>query len=84
MILAKPNQRVFIPDVDAGCPLADMADIEQVEKAWSVIESAGMADDIVPITYVNSSAAIKAFCGRHGGTVCTSSSAGRAFDRSFL
>jgi quinolinate synthase len=83
VVLAKPGQRVFIPDVDAGCPLADMADIDQVEAAWAAIESAGMADDIVPITYMNSSAALKAFCGKRGGMVCTSSSAGRAFDSVF-
>ncbi len=80
VILARPGQRVFLPDPDAGCPLADMAEIDQVEEAWAAIERAGLVDRFVPITYMNSSAALKAFCGGHGGTVCTSSSAGRAFD----
>jgi quinolinate synthase len=79
-ILRSPGQRVFMPDPDAGCPLADMADEEQVERAWARFESLGIADRIVPMTYVNSSAEIKAFCGKRGGTCCTSSSAGHAFD----
>ncbi len=83
VVLAKPDQRVFIPDLNAGCPLADMADIDQVEEAWSAIESAGMSDNIIPITYMNSSAALKAFCGERGGMVCTSSSALRAFEKVF-
>lgn len=80
VILARPGQRVFLPDMDAGCPLADMAQLDQVETAWEALEQAGVAKDIIPITYMNSSAALKAFCGKHGGAVCTSSSAGRAFD----
>jgi len=79
-ILAKPGQRVYLPALDAGCPLADMADEYQMRSAWNALENAGVAKDYVPITYMNSSAEIKAFCGSRGGTVCTSSSAGRAFD----
>ncbi|MFH1829803.1 MAG: quinolinate synthase NadA [Pseudomonadota bacterium] len=79
-ILAKPGQRVFMPTLEAGCPLADMADIDQMQMAWRALEDVGAADDFVPVTYMNSSAAIKAFCGSVGGTVCTSSSAGKAFD----
>lgn len=73
-------QRVFMPDPDAGCPLADMANIEQVEDAWAALEDAGVSKDIVPITYINSSAELKAFCGKNDGLVCTSSNAGKAFD----
>ncbi len=80
VILARKGQRVFMPDPDAGCPLADMANIEQVEDAWAALEKAGAAKDIVPITYINSSAELKAFCGKNGGIVCTSSNAANAFD----
>ncbi|MFH0799546.1 MAG: quinolinate synthase NadA [Pseudomonadota bacterium] len=80
VILARPGQRVFLPDMDAGCPLADMASIEQVEAAWRALEAAGTAGDFLPITYMNSTAELKAFCGKKGGAVCTSSSASRAFE----
>ena len=80
VILSRGGQRVFLPDMDAGCPLADMASIEEVEDAWAEIEAAGLSGEFLPITYMNSNARLKAFCGRHGGCVCTSSSAGRAFD----
>ena len=78
-ILGKPEQRVMIPDPTAGCYLADTATLEAVEAAWQVLDTAlGDADaQITPITYVNSSAELKAFCGRHGGTVCTSGNAER-------
>ncbi len=79
-ILAAPGQKVYMPDPDAGCPLADMADGEQVELAWRRLEGLNVAGDVVPVTYINSSAELKAFCGKRGGTVCTSSSAGEAFD----
>jgi len=79
-ILAAPGQKVYMPDPTAGCPLADMAEGSEVEDAWEVLKEAGVADDVVPVTYVNSSAELKAFCGKHGGTVCTSSSAPHAFD----
>src|SRR6476469_4701540 len=77
-ILTTPEQQVVLPDLAAGCSMADMADHQQVVEAWDVLEDAGIADVTVPITYMNSSAAIKAFTGAHGGAVCTSSNAERA------
>lgn len=76
-ILSKPDQHVVIPDVTAGCYLADTADLPSVSAAWSRLDEvfAGVEEEVTPITYVNSSAALKAFCGEHGGTVCTSSNA---------
>ncbi len=74
-ILTAEHQKVVLPDMAAGCSMADMAQIDQVREAWSVFEAAGIASSVVPITYMNSSADIKAFVGRHGGTVCTSSNA---------
>jgi quinolinate synthase len=74
---------VILPDLAAGCSLADMAAIDQVEECWEALEDAGIAAGVVPITYMNSSADIKAFTGRHGGTVCTSSNAKRALDWAF-
>ncbi len=73
-ILRRPHQRVILPDLNAGCSMADMASIEQVESCWADLESAGPLH-VVPVTYMNSSAAIKGFTGRHGGSVCTSSNA---------
>ncbi|HEX6470309.1 MAG TPA: quinolinate synthase NadA [Streptosporangiaceae bacterium] len=77
-ILTADHQRVVLPDLAAGCSMADMATFDQVEEAWEALEDAGVAADVVPVTYMNSSADIKAFVGRHGGTVCTSSNARRA------
>lgn len=74
-ILTGADQTVILPDLAAGCSMADMAAIEQVEECWDELTEAGVADLVVPVTYMNSSAAIKAFTGRHGGTVCTSSNA---------
>ncbi|MDP3968970.1 MAG: quinolinate synthase NadA [Nocardioides sp.] len=74
-ILTADTQRVVLPDLAAGCSMADMARLAQVEDAWDALVDAGIADTVVPITYMNSSADIKAFCGRHGGAVCTSSNA---------
>ncbi|WP_307793677.1 quinolinate synthase NadA [Actinotalea soli] len=74
-ILTHANQSVVLPDLAAGCSMADMAAIDQVEEAWEVLADAGIADRTLPVTYMNSTAAIKAFTGRHGGTVCTSSNA---------
>jgi quinolinate synthase len=74
-VLTGDHQRVVLPDLNAGCSMADMADIEQVEDAWDEIGHVVDVDRVVPITYVNSSAALKAFVGRHGGAVCTSSNA---------
>jgi quinolinate synthase len=79
-ILARPGQRVVMPDPTAGCCLADMASLEDVEAAWERLDTIlGDAEaQVTPVTYVNSAADLKAFCGRHGGIVCTSSSADRA------
>jgi quinolinate synthase len=77
-ILTSAQQKVLLPDLAAGCSMADMANAEQVDAAWAWFEDIGIADDVTPITYMNSTAAIKAFTGRHGGTVCTSSNAERA------
>jgi quinolinate synthase len=82
-ILAQPYQRVILPDMGAGCSMADMATAEQVEDAWDQLETIGVIGDfkVAPVTYMNSSAAIKAFCGRNGGVVCTSSNAVPLFDK---
>lgn len=74
-ILTSDSQKVVLPDLAAGCSMADMAAINQVEDAWDDLVAAGIADKTIPVTYMNSTAAIKAFTGRHGGTVCTSSNA---------
>jgi quinolinate synthase len=74
-ILTGPDQQVILPDLAAGCSMADMARLTQVEMAWEAMVEAGVADSVVPVTYMNSSADIKAFCGRNGGVVCTSSNA---------
>jgi quinolinate synthase len=74
-ILTGPQQQVILPDLNAGCSMADMADIDSVEEAWEAIASVGDISGLVPITYMNSSAALKAFVGLHGGAVCTSSNA---------
>ncbi|MBN2021469.1 MAG: quinolinate synthase NadA [Pirellulales bacterium] len=66
---------VVLPDLDAGCPLADMAGIDQVEQCWDELSEVIDTGDVTPVTYVNSAASLKAFCGRHGGIVCTSSNA---------
>lgn len=80
-ILGKPNQRVILPDLGAGCSMADMATLEQVEDAWEQLRDIGVLKNrVAPITYMNSSAAIKAFCGRNEGVVCTSSNAVPLFD----
>ncbi len=74
-VLTGPHQQVLLPDLNAGCSMADMADIEQVEEAWEELAQVIDISRIIPITYMNSSAALKAFVGRHGGAVCTSSNA---------
>ena len=74
-ILTGEHQQVVLPDLAAGCSMADMATAEQVAEAWDVLTDAGVADVTVPVSYMNSSAAIKAFTGKHGGTICTSSNA---------
>ncbi len=82
-ILTGPEQQVVLPDLAAGCSMADMARLTQVEDAWDALADAGVQDDVVPVTYMNSSADIKAFCGRHGGVVCTSSNAETALEWAF-
>jgi quinolinate synthase len=82
-ILTGPDQKVILPDLAAGCSMADMARIAQVEDAWDALVDAGIADSVVPVTYMNSSADIKAFCGRNGGAVCTSSNAQVALEWAF-
>src|SRR6516225_9646287 len=74
-VLTGDHQRVILPDLNAGCSMADMADIDQVEEAWDELTSVTDIERVVPITYMNSSAALKAFVGEHGGAVCTSSNA---------
>ena len=82
-VLGHDGQQVILPDLSAGCSMADMAEISQVEACWEALEHLRLADDTVPLTYMNSTAAIKAFCGEHGGLVCTSSNARRAFEWAF-
>jgi quinolinate synthase len=74
-ILTGPDQQVVLPDLNAGCSMADMADISSVEQAWDELSSVTDIEAIVPITYMNSAASLKAFVGDHGGAVCTSSNA---------
>ena len=74
-VLSGDDQQVILPDLAAGCSMADMADIEQLEMCWQQLCGVRGAGGVVPVTYINSSAAIKAFCGEHGGVVCTSSNA---------
>jgi quinolinate synthase len=73
-VLSAPAQQVILPDLAAGCSMADMADIEHLEMCWSDLQAIGVSG-VVPVTYINSAAAVKAFCGEHGGVVCTSSNA---------
>jgi quinolinate synthase len=86
-VLARDGQQVILPDLNAGCSMADMAEIGQVESCWEQLVEMGLTDEsghgITPLTYMNSTAAIKAFCGERGGLVCTSSNAGSAFKWAF-
>src|SRR5437763_8944475 len=86
-ILASPGQITILPDLNAGCSMADMAEITQVEDCWEHLVRAGVTNDegagVTPVTYMNSTAAIKAFCGERGGVVCTSSNAPGAFKWGF-
>ncbi|MGC2404596.1 MAG: quinolinate synthase NadA [Acidobacteriaceae bacterium] len=86
-MLSRPDQSVILPNLAAGCSMADMADVDSVTDCWEELEDLfGAAPDasgrqpVVPVTYMNSSAALKAFCGRHGGVVCTSSNASKVLD----
>ena len=82
-VLGHEGQQVILPDLNAGCSMADMAEISQVEACWEALERLGLAGEIVPLTYINSTAAIKAFCGERGGMVCTSSSTRAAMEWAF-
>jgi len=86
-VLGQPWQQVILPDLNAGCSMADMAEIGQVEDCWDSLERAGLtaegAGGLIPLTYMNSAANIKAFCGERGGLVCTSSNAQGAFEWAF-
>lgn len=82
-ILTSDDQKVVLPDLAAGCSMADMATAEQVAECWDVLAEAGIAGTTVPVSYMNSSADIKAFTGKHGGTICTSSNAKKALEWAF-
>ncbi len=82
-ILSREEVEVYLPDLAAGCSMADMADLDSVEAAWRDLADVIDVDDLMPVTYVNSSADLKAFCGRHGGIVCTSSNARAVLDWAF-
>jgi quinolinate synthase len=82
-ILSAPHQKVVLPNMAAGCSMADMADPDDVYAAWAEMEELGIAQDTVPITYMNSAAALKAFVGEHGGAVCTSSNAKKVLEWAF-
>lgn len=82
-ILTSDDQKVVLPDLAAGCSMADMATAEQVAECWDVLTEAGIAGETVPVSYMNSSADIKAFTGKHGGTICTSSNAKKALEWAF-
>ncbi|MDM8559594.1 quinolinate synthase NadA [Candidatus Parabeggiatoa sp. HSG14] len=83
-ILSRPEQTAILPDLVAGCSMADMADLPKVERAWRELSEVMEADkQITPITYINSAANLKAFCGRHGGVVCTSSNAQKVLEWAF-
>ncbi|MDD9381652.1 quinolinate synthase NadA [Streptomyces sp. ZAF1911] len=82
-ILTSDDQKVVLPDLAAGCSMADMATAEQVAECWDVLTDAGIAGVTVPVSYMNSSADIKAFTGKHGGTICTSSNAKKALEWAF-
>jgi quinolinate synthase len=82
-ILTGADQHVVLPDLAAGCSMADMASFQQVEDCWEQLASVGLDEVTVPVSYMNSSAAIKGFTGRHGGTICTSSNARRALEWAF-
>lgn len=83
-ILKPGDQKIILPDLGAGCSMADMASAEQVEDAWEQLQALGILDSssVMPITYMNSTAAIKAFCGKNNGVVCTSSNAVPLFEKS--
>ena len=79
-ILTSPQQKVILPDLAAGCSMADMATASQVQECWKELERIGVASTTIPVTYMNSSAAIKSFTGENGGTICTSSNAQKTME----
>ena len=81
-ILSQPHQKVVLPNMSAGCSMADMADPDDVYACWDELQAAGITD-VIPVTYMNSAASLKAFCGKNGGIVCTSSNAAKVYDWSF-
>ena len=81
-ILSQPHQKVVLPNMSAGCSMADMAEPDDVYACWDELQAAGLTD-VIPITYINSAASLKAFCGRNGGIVCTSSNAPKVYDWAF-
>jgi quinolinate synthase len=82
-ILCRPGQRVYLPNLRAGCPMADMVDEDQVDEAWDWLGEFCDTESIIPVSYMNSAAQLKAFCGVHGGLICTSSNATKAFEWAF-
>ena len=82
-VLTTDRQKVILPDLAAGCSMADMATANQVEECWNQLSQLGIADRTIPVTYMNSSAAIKSFTGKNGGTICTSSNAKSAMEWAF-
>ncbi|MCD4658202.1 MAG: quinolinate synthase NadA [Planctomycetes bacterium] len=82
-VLSKPHQKVLHPNPESGCPLADMADLPSVEKAWEFLNNVADVSKIIPVVYVNSDVKLKAFCGNHNGLTCTSSNAPKAFNWAF-
>ena len=82
-ILSRDEVEVYLPDLSAGCSMADMADLDSVEAAWADLGEIIDTDEMMPVTYINSTAELKAFCGRHGGIVCTSSNARAVLDWAF-
>ncbi len=83
-ILSRPEQISILPDLAAGCSMADMADLVKVEQCWRELgQVLEVEAQVTPVTYINSSADLKAFCGRHGGIVCTSSNAAQILEWSF-
>jgi len=82
-IVGQADQRIYLPNATAGCPMADMAPIDDVLIAWEALENLGVADDTTPVSYMNSAAYLKAFCGRKGGLICTSSNAEAALKWAF-
>lgn len=82
-VLCRDDQLVYHPDINAGCPMADMANLPQVRTSWKELSEVTETAKVVPVVYMNSDLDLKAFCGEHGGIVCTSSNAGKVFDWCF-